>query len=190
MVELRVVWLNEARARFFVSVNYFQFHPTSHVYYLPELLKPQYSFGEFNNFFLIFRKCRKSSENTIGPSCNCFELHSVMQYCPVANYLYVHNLWQSVRGGLRTFLCFGNFLKMETFWSELLKGINSSYNSIGFCINNIYIHVYKFSFGLVPKLSIGFNQIPLHLIFCIGALNYFQGIGNGYRISPFSRPTL
>ena len=24
-------------------------------------------------FFLIFRKCRKSSENTIRPSCNCFE---------------------------------------------------------------------------------------------------------------------
>ena len=25
------------------------------------------------NFFLIFRKCRKSSESTIRPSCNCFE---------------------------------------------------------------------------------------------------------------------
>ena len=23
----------------------------------------------------------------------------VMQYCPVTNYHYVHNLWQSVRGG-------------------------------------------------------------------------------------------
>ena len=33
-------------------------------------------------FFLIFRKCRKSSENTIRPSCNCFEIHIVMQYCP------------------------------------------------------------------------------------------------------------
>ena len=43
-------------------------------------------------FFLIFRKCRKSSEITIRPSCNCFEWHIVMQYCPVANYHYVHNL--------------------------------------------------------------------------------------------------
>ena len=62
-------------------------------------LKPQDSFGEFDSFFfLIFRKCRKSSENTIRPSCNCFEWHIVMQYCTVANYQYVHNLWQSVRG--------------------------------------------------------------------------------------------
>ena len=52
----------------------------------------------WTNFFLIFRKCRKSSENTIRPSCNCFEWHIVMQYCPVANYHYVHNPWQNVRG--------------------------------------------------------------------------------------------
>ena len=41
-------------------------------------LKPQDSFGELDKFFLIFRKCRKSSENTItavtwqkGLSQNC-----------------------------------------------------------------------------------------------------------------------
>ena len=78
-------------------------------------LKPQDSFGEF-------RKCRKSSENTSRSSCNCFELHTVMQYCPVANYHYVHNLWQECSGGPQTFLCFGYFLKMEAFWSELLTG--------------------------------------------------------------------
>ena len=38
------------------------------------------------NLFFIFRKCRKSSENTIRSSCNCFEWHTciVMQYCLVA----------------------------------------------------------------------------------------------------------
>ena len=64
-----------------------------------KFLKPQDSLGEFKIFcFLIFRKCRKSLQYIIRPSCNCFEWHIVMQYCPVANYHYVHNLWQSVQG--------------------------------------------------------------------------------------------
>ena len=42
-------------------------------------LKPQDSFGESTFFFfLIFRKCRKSSENNIKPSCNCFEYCNVI----------------------------------------------------------------------------------------------------------------
>ena len=50
------------------------------------ILKPQDSFGEFKKKKkLIFRKCRKSSDNTIRSSYNCFEWHIVMQYCPVAN---------------------------------------------------------------------------------------------------------
>ena len=41
-------------------------------------------------------------------------------------------------GGLRTFLCFGYFLKMEAFRGELFTGHkNSSYNSLKFCINPI-----------------------------------------------------
>ena len=72
-------------------------------------------FGEFNQFyFLIFTKCRKSSESTIRPSCNYFECHNVTQYCPVANIIIMHTyrltyigLWQSVRArGLRTFFMF------------------------------------------------------------------------------------
>ena len=43
-----------------------------------------------------------------------------MQYSPMANY--VHNLWQSVQGGLRKCLCFGYFLKIEAFMNELLTG--------------------------------------------------------------------
>ena len=48
-------------------------------------------FGEFNKFyFLIFTKCRKSSESTIRPSCNYFECHNVTQYCPVANIIIMY----------------------------------------------------------------------------------------------------
>ena len=39
-------------------------------------LKPQDSFGEIRRkkvIFLIFKKYRKSSKNTIRPSWNCFE---------------------------------------------------------------------------------------------------------------------
>ena len=72
-------------------------------------VKPQDSFGEFDK---IFQKSSESAgnhqKNTIRPSCNCFEWHIVMQYCP--------------SGGLRTFSCFYYFLKMEAFQSELLTG--------------------------------------------------------------------
>ena len=78
-------------------------------------LKPQDSFGEFNNFFLIFRKCGKSSENTIRPSCNCLEWHTVMQYCPMANYHYVHNLWQSVQGDSEHFYVLVIYWKWKHF---------------------------------------------------------------------------
>ena len=60
-------------------------------------------------FFLIFRKCREALENTIRPSCNCFERHTciVMQYYLVANYHYVHVA--KCLGGLRTFFMFWLF---------------------------------------------------------------------------------
>ena len=64
---------------------------------------------------LIFRKCRKSSENTIKSSCNCFEWHIVMQYCPVTNYHNVHNLWQSVRGEFENFCVWVIFWKWKHF---------------------------------------------------------------------------
>ena len=80
-------------------------------------LKPQDSFGEFGNFFffLIFRKCRKSSENTIRPSCKCLEWHIVMQYCPMVNYYDVHNQWQSVRGDSEHLYVFVIFKKWKHF---------------------------------------------------------------------------
>ena len=48
----------------------------------------------------------------------------VMQNCPImANYHYVHdNLDGKVFGGTPNILCFGYFLKMEAFRSELLTG--------------------------------------------------------------------
>ena len=45
-----------------------------------------------------------------------------MQYCPMANYHYVHNLWQSVRGDSEHLQYLGYFLKMEAFRSELSTG--------------------------------------------------------------------
>ena len=80
----------------------------SHVTFIPQPslvfpLKPQDSFGECDNFFcldlqLTHLKVQEIIKNTIRPFYNCFEWHIVMQYCPVANYHHVHNLWQSVRG--------------------------------------------------------------------------------------------
>ena len=88
-------------------------------------------------FFLVFRKCSESSENTIRSSCNyCFEWHIVMQYCPVANYHYAHNLWQSVRGDSikKKFVCL--FSENGSISEQIINGaFNSSYNSIKFCIN-------------------------------------------------------
>ena len=75
-------------------------------------------------FFLILRKCRKSLENTVRPSCNCFEWHTciVMQYCPMANCHYVHNLWRIVRGGdSKHCYVLVIYLIMEEFQSKLLK---------------------------------------------------------------------
>ena len=83
-----------------------------------QALKPQDSFGESNNIFLDLQKVQEIIRKHRQTFPQCFEWHIVMQHCPVANYHYVHNLWQR----LRTFLCFGYFLKMEAFRSELLTG--------------------------------------------------------------------
>ena len=50
-------------------------------------LKPQDSFGGFDNFSLsIFRKYTKPSESTIKPTKNWFEWHVLMQYCTSWNF--------------------------------------------------------------------------------------------------------
>ena len=74
-------------------------------------------------FFLDLQKVQEIIRKHHQTSCNCLEWHIVMQYCPMANYHYVHvhNLWQSVRG-TPNILCFGYFMKMEAFRSELLTG--------------------------------------------------------------------
>ena len=95
-----------------------------------------------------------------------------MQYCPMANYHYVHNLWQSVQGDSEHFFVVGYFLKMEAFWSELLTGhalkkiYNTLYKPINFCIKNGFdlgrVNCINFNFRHAPKLSIGFND-SIHL---------------------------
>ena len=96
-------------------------------------------------FCLIFRECRESSESTIKSSCNCFEWHIVMQNCPVANYHYVHNLWQSVRRDSKHFYVLFIFWKWQHFRANYKQGINSSYNSIKFCINKAKIKILIFA---------------------------------------------
>ena len=72
-------------------------------------LKPQDSVGDFDNKkFLIFRKCMKSSENTIRPSCNCFEIHIVMQYCP-RQIIIMYITYGKVFGGTPNILMFWIF---------------------------------------------------------------------------------
>ena len=68
-----------------------------------------------------------------------------MQYCPVANYHYVHNLWHSVRGDSEQFLCFSYFLKMEAFRSEL--HVNRALIVHTTLYNSALTQKYKFSFS-------------------------------------------
>ena len=62
-------------------------------------LKPQDSFGKFDNFFLDLPESAGNHQKTPSdlPAIVWNDI-IVMQYCPMANYHYVHNLWQSVRG--------------------------------------------------------------------------------------------
>ena len=86
------------------------------------MLKPQDSFGEFNKFFLdlqkvqeIIRKHHQTFLQLFGMTyCYAILPNGKLSLCtyPMAKCL----------GGLRTFLCFGYFLKMEAFRSELLTG--------------------------------------------------------------------
>ena len=132
--------------------------PLSIITYIIKLwlrnLKPQDSFGEFNNFFLCLQKVQKIIRKhhqtflqlfwmtccpTMLPNC------PTMQYCPMANYHYVHNLWQSVRGD------------SEHFYVWV---INSSYNPIKFCTNKKFIN---FHFRHVPKLyALALSAISVH----------------------------
>ena len=72
-------------------------------------------------------------------------------------------------GGLRTLLCFGYFLKMEAFRSELLTGqlvVSENPIKILHYPKNIYIN---YHFRHVPKLSIGF---PLEVLYYYIAITW------------------
>ena len=123
-------------------------------------LKPQGSFGEFYKKFLDLQKVQEIIRKHHRPSCNCFEWHFVMQYCPVANYHYVHNLWQSVRGDSEHFYVFVISWKWKHFGANCYQGINSSYNSIKFCINKKYILIFIFAmYQNYLKLSISVHAL-------------------------------
>ena len=101
--------------------------------------------------------------------------HPIMLACPdVHNLCHGKDFVFGAAGGLRTFLCFGYFLKMEAFRSEpFTQGIlivHTTYNYnlkchlvfynpiifIKFCIINKKINSH---FRHVPKLSIGIGMI-------------------------------
>ena len=71
-------------------------------------------------------------------------------------------------GGLRTFSCFGYFLKMEAFRSEPLTG--HEYNSIKFCINKIFAMYQNYPLALMPALAQN-NRTPFSQV-TISALGY------------------
>ena len=92
-----------------------------------------------------------------------------MTYCnailPSGKLFTMHITYGKVFGGLRKLLCFGYFLKMEVFRSELLTGQQTQlyktlYNS---ALKNIYIYI-NFNFRHLPKLSIGFEYFFLFKI--------------------------
>ena len=88
-------------------------------------LKPQDSFGEFDKFFLdlqkvqeIIRKHHQTFLQLFGMTyCNAMLPNGKLSLC-------TQPTWPMAKcsGGLQTFSCFGYFLKMETFRSELLTG--------------------------------------------------------------------
>ena len=81
------------------------------------------------------------------------DIHVVMKYCTVANYHYVHNLYGKVfRGTANIFMC---WLFSEN-GSIAERTVNSSYNSIKFCIYNKTKNKIFFTIH-VPKLSNGFG---------------------------------
>ena len=127
-------------------------------------LKPQDSFGEFNN------KNSWSSENVGNhqktPSdLPAIVLNDILQcnyYCPVANYHHVHNLWQSVRGDSEHF----------TFWlfpengSILERIVNRA----------LTVHTTLYNFALTKKMWIFifamYQNSPLALTLS-GAFTFF-----------------
>ena len=63
----------------------------------------------------------------------------------MANCHYVHNLWQSVRGTPNIFM-FWLFPENGSISERTVnRGINSSYNSIKFCINKKTILIFIFA---------------------------------------------
>ena len=128
-------------------------------------LKPQ------DIFFLIFRKCRKSSENTIRSSCILFWMILQCNIAQWQNSHYVHNLVAKCSGGLRTFLCFGYFLKSGSISERnmLTLACNSSIGSQSDqdILTTLTKQKYKFSFSPCTKtIHCSFeSQWVVHLYF-------------------------
>ena len=113
------------------------------------------------NFFLIFRKCRKSSENTIRPSCNCFEWHTAMQYCPMANYHMYITYGKVFEGDSKHFYVLVISWKWKHFGATVNRALIVHTTLKHSALTKIYIN---FHFYHVPKLSIGFNNSYLRII--------------------------
>ena len=72
-----------------------------------------------------------------------------MKYCnailPSGKLSNIHNLCQNVRGDSEHFYVWVIFWKWEALGANCLQGINSSYNSIEFCINKKKILIFIFA---------------------------------------------
>ena len=74
----------------------------------------------------------------------------------MANYHYVHNLWQSVWGDSKHFYVLAIFWKWKHFGANCEQGINSSHNSIKFCINKAKIKI--LIFAMYPNYPLALKQ--------------------------------
>ena len=68
------------------------------------VLKPQDSFGEFERRKKILQRVLEIIRKHHQTFLQLFLMTYLMHYCPMANYHYVHNLWQSVRGDSKHFV--------------------------------------------------------------------------------------
>ena len=85
------------------------------------VLKPQDSFGEFNNFYLYLQKVQEIIRKHHQTFLQLFGMTYCNAILPNGNH-YVHNLDGKVFRGTPNIFMFGYFLKMEAFRSELLTG--------------------------------------------------------------------
>ena len=139
--------INKIYLQIHVCVQYLHYCWLCHSYYSYNSEVDKIVLVNSTNKFLDLQKGRKSSENTIRPSCNCLEWQcNIAQWQIIIMYITYHG---QVFGETPNIFMFWLFPENGSISERTVKhGINSSYNSIKFCIIK---KKYSFSFSPCTK---------------------------------------